>query len=49
MAVPGRTEGFCMKKSRLSERQIAFILRPVEKGTTAEEASRKAAISEPAC
>jgi putative transposase len=35
-----------MKKSRVSEQQIAFILRQAEEGTTVEEVCRKAGISE---
>ncbi len=34
-----------MRKSRLSEQQIAFILRQAEEGTTVEEVCRKAGIS----
>ncbi len=35
-----------MKKSRLSDQQIAFILRQAEEGTTVDEVCRKAGISE---
>jgi putative transposase len=35
-----------MKKSRVSEQQIAFILRQAEEGTTVEEVCRKAGISQ---
>ena len=35
-----------MKKSRLSDQQIAFVLRQAEEGTTVEEVCRKVGISE---
>jgi putative transposase len=35
-----------MKKSRLSEQQIAFVLRQAEEGTPIAEVCRKAGISE---
>ena len=34
-----------MKRSKFSEQQIAFILRPAEEGTRVEEVCRKAGIS----
>jgi putative transposase len=39
-------EVLSMKTSRFSERQIAYILRQVEDGTTVEEVCRKAGIFE---
>ena len=38
-------EGLCIKKSRFSEQQIAYILRQAEEGTTVEEVCRKAGIA----
>jgi putative transposase len=38
--------GHCMKKSRFSEQQIAFVLRQAEEGTPVAEVCRKAGISE---
>lgn len=35
-----------MKRSKFSERQIAFILRQAEEGTSVEEVCRKAGISQ---
>jgi putative transposase len=35
-----------MKRSRLNEQQIAFILRQAEEGTPVEEVFRKAGIKE---
>jgi putative transposase len=35
-----------MKRSKFTEAQIAFILRPVEEGTAVGEVCRKAGISE---
>lgn len=34
-----------MRRSRVSEQQIAFVLRQAEEGTTVEEVCRKAGIS----
>src|ERR1700722_1386705 len=44
--MPGRAEGFSMKKSKFTESQIAFILRQAEEGTAIAEVCRKAGISE---
>jgi putative transposase len=44
--MPGRAEGFSMKKSRFTEAQIAFILRQAEEGTAVAEVCRKADVSE---
>ena len=35
-----------MKRSKFSERQIAFILRQAEEGTSVEEVCRKAGVSQ---
>jgi len=44
--MPGRVEGFSMKRSKFTESQIAFVLKQAEEGTAIAEVCRKTGISE---